>query len=113
MKLVNVATNPVVPTPDHTGATAQEIAGPIAGAKKCIVKLGVFEPGGESIFHIHPRSEQILYVLEGELTFMDGQRNKITARPGQALFVSIGEEHAAFNLGSEKAVYVAVTAPPE
>ena len=113
MKLVKVAQNPSVPTPDHTGASAQEIAGPLAGAITCIVKLGVFEPGGESIFHIHKRSEQILYVLEGELTFMDGKKNKLTAGPGQALFIPIGEEHAAFNFGKQKAVYVAVTAPPE
>ena len=113
MKIIDVASNPVVPTPDHTGASAQEIAGPLAGAKTCIIKLGVFEPGGESIFHTHPRSEQMLYVLEGELTFMDAQRNKLVAKPGQAFFVPIGEEHAAFNFGKQKAVYVAVTAPPE
>ena len=27
MKLINPATNPVVPTPDHTNVTSQEIAG--------------------------------------------------------------------------------------
>ncbi len=113
MKLVDVANNPVVAIPDHTKAFAQEIAGPMIGAKTVVFKKGVFEPGGDSTFHIHPKSEQMLYVLEGELTFVDGNGNKMTAGPGQAIFVPIGENHAAFNYGQVKAVYIAVTAPPE
>lgn len=111
MKLINPATNPVVPTPDHTNVTSQEIAGEIAGAKACIVKLGAYQPGGTSIFHVHPRQEEVFYILEGALTLVDKDQNKLTAGPGQALFVPAGEEHAAFNLGSEKAVYLAVKSP--
>ena len=32
------------------------VPGPMTGAKTCIVKLGVFDPGGVSIFHIERRS---------------------------------------------------------
>lgn len=111
MKLINPAANPVVPTPDHNNVTSREIAGEIVGAKSCIVKLGTYQPGGTSIFHVHPHQEEVFYVLEGALTLVDKDKHELTARPGEALYVPAGEEHAAFNHGSGKAVYLAVKAP--
>ena len=55
MRVVDPNKNPITPTPDHTGVTSQEIAGAILGAKSCEVKLGVYEAGGRSIVHSHPR----------------------------------------------------------
>ncbi len=111
MKLIDPAKSPVVPTPDHTNVSSREIAGDIAGAKNVIVKLGTYQPGGASIFHVHPHQEEVFYVLEGALTMVDKDQNKLTAGPGQALYVAAGDEHAAFNLGSVKTVYLAVKAP--
>ena len=111
MKLINPAANPVVPTPYHTNVTSQEIAGELVGAKNCVVKLGVYQPGGTSISHVHPRQEEVFYVLEGALTLVDKDKNELTAHHGEALYVAAGEEHAAFNHGSEKAVYLAVKSP--
>ncbi len=111
MRLIKPAENPVVPTPDHTGVSSQEIAGDLVGARTCIVKLGTYEPGGCSIFHVHPHQEEVFYVLEGTLTMVDKDQNKFTAHPGEALFVAAGDGHAAFNLGSVKTVYLAVKAP--
>jgi quercetin dioxygenase-like cupin family protein len=113
MKLINPQNNPVVPTPDHTNVTSQEIAASSVGAKNCVVKLGVYQPGGSSIFHVHPTQEHVFYILEGALTLSDKDKNEITAHAGEAIFVPAGEEHAAFNYGAEKIVYLAVIAPPE
>ena len=113
MKLINPAANPVIPTPDHTDVSSQEIAGEIVGAKKFVVKLGRYQPGGKSISHVHPHQEEVFYVLEGALTMVDRNQNKLTAGPGQALYVAAGDEHAAFNLGSVATVYLAVKAPAE
>jgi uncharacterized cupin superfamily protein len=111
MKLVNPAANPVTGVANHTDYTAQEIAGDIVGAKCCIVKIGTAEPGASSDFHVHSHQEEVFYVLEGALTMIDKDRNKLTAGPGLALYVAAGDEHAAFNLGDVKAVYLAVKAP--
>ncbi len=111
MKLIKPAANPAVPTPDHTGVTSQEIAGEAIGAKTCIVKLGAYEPGGTSITHVHPCQEEVFYVLEGALTMVDKDQNKLTAGPGEALYVAAGDVHAAFNPGVVKTVYLAVKAP--
>ncbi|MCE1252227.1 MAG: cupin domain-containing protein [Anaerolineae bacterium] len=111
MKLIKPKENPSVPTPDHTDVTSQEIAGEMIGAKSCVVKLGLYQPGGSSIFHVHEKQEHVFYILEGALTLVDGNKNEITAHAGEALYVPAGEEHAAFNRTPEKIVYLAVTAP--
>ncbi len=111
MKLINPAANPVSGVPNHSGYTAQEIAGDIIGAKTCVVKIGTAKPGATSDFHVHAHQEEVFYVLEGTLTMMDKDQNKLTAGRGQALYVAAGDEHAAFNLGDVKAVYLAVKAP--
>lgn len=113
MKLINPNNNPSVPTPDHTNVTSQEIAGELVGAKTCVVKLGVYQPGGSSIFHVHPTQEHVFYILEGALTIEDKQHHQLTAHAGEALYIPAGEEHAAFNYTNEKIVYLAVTAPLE
>lgn len=113
MKLINPKNNPAVPTPDHTNVTSQEIAGDLIGAKSSVVKLGVYQPGGSSIFHVHPTQEHVFYILEGALTLEDKDKNKLTAHAGEALYVPAGEEHAAFNYTNEKIVYIAVTSPRE
>lgn len=113
MKLVKPKNNPVVPTPDHVGVTSQEIAGQLIGAKNFDVKLGIYEPGGKSIFHSHPESEEVFYVLEGEFTLVDGDQNELTARAGEAVYVPAKEVHAGFNRGTETLVYLAVKAPRE
>ena len=112
MRLIDPKKNPVTPTPDHTGVTSQEIAGKLVGAKTCEVKLGVYESGGRSIVHSHPHSEHVLYILEGQLTMIDGAKSEATAFAGQALYVPAGEVHMAENRGAGRTRYIAVTAPP-
>jgi quercetin dioxygenase-like cupin family protein len=112
VRLIDPKKNPVTPTPDHTGVTSREIAGRIVGARSCEVKLGVYEPGGRSIVHSHPHSEHVLYILEGQLTLIDGAKNELTAVQDQALYVPAGEVHMAENRGAGRTLYIAVTAPP-
>jgi mannose-6-phosphate isomerase-like protein (cupin superfamily) len=112
MKVIDPHKNPITPTPDHTGVTSQEIAGAILGARSCEVKLGVYEPGGRSIVHSHTHSEHVLYILEGQLTVIDGEKNEATAFMGEALYVPAAEVHMAENRGAGRTRYIAVTAPP-
>ena len=111
MKAIDPRKNPITPTPDHTRVTSQEIAGAILGAKSCDVKLGFYEPGGNSIFHSHPHSEHVFYILEGQLTVVDEEKHEATAYPGEALYVPAGEVHMAENRGKVQTRYIAVTAP--
>ncbi len=112
MKLIYPEANPVAITPDHTGVTSQEIAGKTVGAKSCDVKLGTYARGGASIFHVHPHSEHVFYIMKGQLTAVDEAKNEITVRAGEALYIPAGESHMVVNRGEEETTYLAVTAPP-
>jgi quercetin dioxygenase-like cupin family protein len=111
MKLLTPAENPVVVLPLHEGATSQEVAGGLAGTKHCAVGLARIQPGGGSEIDVHPRSEQVFYVLQGTLSLRD-REHEIVARPGQAIYVAPGDPHAAGNPGTEETLCVVVTAPP-
>jgi len=113
MKLINPESNPIVPTPNHVGATYQEIASQLVGAKQFDVKLGEFEPGGKSIYHSHPESEELFYILSGEITLVDVEKESLTAGAGQAIYIPANETHAGFNLGTETVVYLVIKAPRE
>lgn len=112
MKLITPSENPVSVLPLHFGATAQEVAGQIAGAKNCTVGLAVLQPGGGSEIDRHPQSEQVFYVLKGAFTLANAEQGDLTALPGQALYVAPNEPHAAANRGTEEAIALVVTAPP-
>lgn len=111
MKLLTPADNPIVVLPLHVGATSQEVASKMAGARHCSVGLARIEPGGGSEIDVHPHSEQIFYVLKGTFSLRNDQ-GAIIAQPGQAIYVAPGDHHAAGNPGAEEAVCLVVTAPP-
>ena len=64
-----------------------------------------FDPGYVSPRHTHP-GEEIIYVLEGTLEYeIDGK--KVTAKPGDVLFVPAGTVHSAKNVGTSNGAEIA------
>jgi quercetin dioxygenase-like cupin family protein len=57
-------------------------------------------PGGGARRHIHTTSEELIYVLEGEFTFLVGDA-LASGGPGTLAFVPRGETHAWRNCGTE------------
>lgn len=112
MKLIRVFENPLVPTPDHENVDSRAIAGKLTGAEHCDVKLGFYQPGGKSIFHSHPFSEHVFFILEGQLSVINDKGEEVTAYTNEALVIPAAEEHMAINRGSIITTYIAVTAPP-
>jgi quercetin dioxygenase-like cupin family protein len=112
MKRLTPAENPEVVLPLHSGATSQEVAGKLVGAKQCVVGLARIQPGGGSEIDVHPASEQVFYVLRGTFSLRNPEQGEIVAQPGQAIYVAPGEPHAAGNPGTEEALCLVVTAPP-
>jgi len=112
MKRLTPADNPVMVLPLHFGATFQEVAGAQAETRFCTVGLATLDPGGGSEIDVHPRSEQVFYVLSGAFTLRGPDGSELTALPGEARYVAPGEPHAAVNRGAEKTICLVVTAPP-
>lgn len=111
MKLIRVSENPLTPTPDHENVDSRAIAGKADGAPHCDVKIGFYQPGGKSIFHSHPESEHVFYILEGELTIINDKGEEITAHAKEALVVPAREVHMGINRGPIVTSYIAITAP--
>jgi mannose-6-phosphate isomerase-like protein (cupin superfamily) len=61
--------------------------------------------------HSHSNSEHVFFILEGELTIIDDQKNELTAHSGEALYIPAGEIHMAINRSSTETKYIAVTSP--
>lgn len=59
----------------------------------------------------HPKCEQVLYLLEGELYAELGE-DKMTLRKGDVLIVPLGVEHRFVNHSGSEAITLNVYAPP-
>ena len=71
-------------------------------AKNITEILVNLEPGFGHNFHVHPRQEEVIYVLEGEVEQWLETGKKIL-KAGDAVFVGPGVVHASFNVGKQTA----------
>lgn len=72
--------------------------------------LVVLEPGCGHNFHLHPRQEEIIYVLEGEIEQWL-ETEKRTLKKGDAVFIGMGTVHGSFNVAADTARLLVVLAP--
>lgn len=86
-------------------------AGDPAGAEQT-VGLAVFDPGKSNIEHAHPDSEEIVFVLEGEVEHTLGAQ-RITLRAGDLIVVPRGAPHRLLNEGATPVRAYIVFSSPE
>ena len=61
-----------------------------------------FVAGGGHAFHLHPRQEEVIYCIEGEVEQWLGQDKQIL-KPGDSVIIPAGVVHASFAVtGGEK-----------
>lgn len=70
----------------------------------------VVPPGGGPPFHTHTREEELLYVLEGEVTFFSDAGERVVG-PGGAAFFERGERHRFENRSDATAQMLIQTTP--
>src|SRR5450432_3484172 len=70
----------------------------------------IVPPGGGPPPHVHSREEECFYVLEGEITFQNGE-DRFTARAGTFASVSVGCLHSFKNESSKPAKMLISVAP--
>ncbi|HEY8750547.1 MAG TPA: cupin domain-containing protein [Tepidisphaeraceae bacterium] len=85
----------------------------IATARKSQVAIMTLAPGKSSgpKGNEHPKCEQVLYVIEGELLAEIGDE-KGTLRKGDLVIVPAGADHRFVNQSGSRAVTLNVYAPP-
>jgi len=68
-------------------------------------------PGAETEEHLHPRTEEIYYVLRGRgLMSLEGERREVG--PGDGILIPTGTRHKIRNIGQEPLVFLCCCAPP-
>lgn len=66
-------------------------------------------PGQENDYHMHPESEHLMTVIEGELEFTLGARRPEIVKPGQMVIIPPTLPHGIRNVSDKRGSYVAVT----
>lgn len=66
--------------------------------------------GGATTEHLHPRAEEIYYILRGQarMRIEDEERN---AGPGDAIAIPPGRRHKIWNAGNDPLVFLCCCAP--
>lgn len=71
----------------------------------------ILPPGAETEEHLHPRTEEIYYVLRGRgLMSLEGERREVG--PGDGILIPTGTRHKIRNIGQEPLVFLCCCAPP-
>jgi quercetin dioxygenase-like cupin family protein len=87
------------------------ISRPSANAARQICEIEVkLEPGFGHNFHKHPRQEEVIYVMAGEIEQWLETGNR-TLKPGDAVFIPPNVVHASFNTGTQTAKLLVVLSP--
>lgn len=84
---------------------------PVASNAKDLVVIEVtLSPGGGHNFHKHPKQEELIYVIEGEIEqWVD--REKRMLRSGDSAFMGADVVHASFNISGRNAKLLAILGP--
>ena len=76
----------------------------VSNARNLVVIEVTLNPAGAHSFHKHPKQEEVIYVLEGEIEeWVDGEKR--TLRSGDSAFIAADVVHASFNLSDREARY--------
>jgi mannose-6-phosphate isomerase-like protein (cupin superfamily) len=94
------------------GVDVREVAGPESGTavNQSLVRA-VLAPGARTIEHLHRRSEEVVWVLEGSAVVrIDGVPQ--AAAPGSCVVIAPGARHQLTNTGDGELIVLACCAPP-
>jgi quercetin dioxygenase-like cupin family protein len=80
------------------------------GMNKVVVIEATLSPGGGHAFHKHPRQEEVIYCIQGEVEQYLGEEKR-TLTPGDAIVIPVDKVHATFNTGQVDAKMLAILGP--
>jgi quercetin dioxygenase-like cupin family protein len=94
----------------HDWGVFAAVSSPADGAERITAVEATFLPGKCHDFHRHPRQEEVIYVLEGQVEqWLEGEHRLLG--PGDAVVIPAAAAHASFNVGDGPAKLIAVLSP--
>lgn len=94
-----------------SGATAYAMVGVATGSKYVTVADLRVEPGKRSAYHIHPNTEESIFVVEGEVEFRLGDK-KFRASAGDCVLANREVGHGLENVGATTARMITMYPTP-
>jgi len=85
---------------------------PEMGARLLTLNYSVFEPGVEFPQHVHPASDDIFLVLQGQCAVRQGDR-RTPLLVGQAVFIPAGQIHGGIATGEGTSILISFQVPPD
>ena len=68
------------------------------------------EPGKSHSFHVHPKMEEILYILSGTAEQWVEKEKKVV-QAGDCIYIPANTVHGTYNIGSETLDFLAILTP--
>ncbi len=93
------------------GAKATAMAGAATGSEYLTVGELLVEPGARSAYHIHPNTEESIFVIEGEIEFRLGS-NRFRSSSGDCVLATRGIGHGLENVGDTTARLITMYPSP-
>ena len=78
---------------------------------RSVSSYGISNRVKQNDYHMHPTTEHLHIIIEGECEYTLGDRPPVITRTGDAVMVPAGIAHGIRNVGDKRASYVAVTSP--
>lgn len=109
----NIAEVPWDEFPGHHGGALSKLLvdRESLGSRHLDYRISSYEPMGYVERHVHKVQEQIYHVLEGEGLFEFGEDKRVVRRH-DVIFIPPGVQHAFYNTGLERLVFLVITSPP-
>jgi quercetin dioxygenase-like cupin family protein len=80
------------------------------GAKQIVAIEVTLTPGGGHAFHRHPRQEEMIYVIDGQVEQWLEQEKRVM-KAGDSVFIPADAVHASFNTSQHDAKLLAILGP--
>jgi quercetin dioxygenase-like cupin family protein len=93
------------------GATAFAMVGAATGSEYVTVGELSVEPKKKSVYHIHPNTEESIFIIEGDVEFRLGG-NRFRASAGDCVLANRGIGHGLENVGSTTARMITMYPTP-
>jgi quercetin dioxygenase-like cupin family protein len=91
---------------------SRRLLSPEMGARQLTLNYSVFEPGFEFPQHVHPRSDDVFLVLQGQCDVRQGDSRR-PMKAGQAVFVPAGQIHGGIATGKGRSILISFQCPPD
>lgn len=97
---------------NHFGMSTQVIFNPDCGSEQANITLSTLPKGSGSNPEVHPDSDQIFYMVKGEMCIRSEGDLQYVIAEGDAILIKAGDIHAVINETEEDCSFVSITVPP-